>query len=514
VTGTALLRRGLLALFALAVGACGEHPAETTLQVVGDTVKVRAEEPLPRQSAIFDGRVIRLRAARGEVLGLQVLLRDRGTQPVELRLESPGVTVEAFEVGYVPVRQPSTALYGKSRGPGHYPDLLSPTTQPVRTDDHAFFDLEVEADAPPGLRRGALWVGGTRIPVELTVDAVVIDRRASPVVWAWYHPGDVALAHGVPRDDGPIQLAWEERYVELFARHGVLLATDPSPPRLAARRHLLDDTARFWPVWIDKRDRAAMERQVRAWIEIFDELPQTPFTIPVDEPRTMADRLRVRANGEAIRKAGGGPGRFLHAVTDRPRLVYGDTVDVFISPMALPAPAGASSVPRRWTYNGRPPRAGSMIIDTDGVALRTWGWIAHRYDVEVWYAWQALYFLDRYNGAAQPTDLPRDPVTFDERRRGGESVGNGDGVLAYPGALPSLRLKALRRGQQDRLLLRALADCGGGFRADALTRVMIPRALGEAGPRAAWPDDETSWERARHALLDAIAAVCSDAPQR
>src|SRR5208283_3291118 len=88
-----------------------------------------------------------------------------------------------------------------------------------------------------------------------------------------------------------------------------------------------------------------------------------------------------------------------------------------------------------WTYNGRPPEAGSMILDTDGVALRTWGWIAYRYDVELWYAWEALYFSDRYNGGGA-TDVMRNPITFDERRkgRGGEGDwGNGDGVLAYPG---------------------------------------------------------------------------------
>jgi hypothetical protein len=150
-----------------------------------------------------------------------------------------------------------------------------------------------------------------------------------------------------------------------------------------------------------------------------------------------------------------------------------------------------------------------MIIDTDGVALRTWGWIAYRYGIELWYAWEGLYFSDRYNGGG-PSSVFEQAITFDERRKGGEDFGNGDGLLAYPGALLSLRLKALRRGLQDRLLLLELERCGGAQEARAIARKLIPRALGEAEDDAApsWPVDEPSWEVARERVLDAIAWRC------
>jgi hypothetical protein len=76
--------------------------------------------------------------------------------------------------------------------------------------------------------------------------------------------------------------------------------------------------------------------------------------------------------------------------------------------------------------------------------------------------------------------------------------------------MPSLRLKALRRGLQDRLMLRALADCGEATRADAIARALIPRALAEAGPASAWPTAEPTWERARQTLLDLLVARCGD----
>jgi hypothetical protein len=151
-----------------------------------------------------------------------------------------------------------------------------------------------------------------------------------------------------------------------------------------------------------------------------------------------------------------------------------------------------------------------MTLDTDGIALTTWGWIAFLYDVELWYAWEGLYFSDRYNKGG-PTDVFHNPNTFDERRKGAQDWGNGNGVLAYPGALPSLRLKALRRGLIDRKLLYQLSDCGGKAQAIRLAHRLVPRALHEAptqtGP-APWPVDESTWNQARLELLDLIMANC------
>jgi hypothetical protein len=150
-----------------------------------------------------------------------------------------------------------------------------------------------------------------------------------------------------------------------------------------------------------------------------------------------------------------------------------------------------------------------MILDTDGVALRTWGWIAERYEITLWYAWEGLYFSDRYNHGG-PTDVMVDPLTFDERTRGQRDWGNGDGVLAYPGPLPSLRLKALRRGLEDRLLLRELASCGDAEQARRIVRRTVPRALGQANDEPSWSVDEPSWERARREVIRQIEVHCNE----
>ncbi|HEX9101495.1 MAG TPA: glycoside hydrolase domain-containing protein, partial [Polyangia bacterium] len=264
-----------------------------------------------------------------------------------------------------------------------------------------------------------------------------------------------------------------------------------------ARKEWLDGT-RYWPVRVaDERARADAD----FWERRFAALPQTPFATTVDEPRDATARAEARRLGEAMGKHA----KLLRVVTAAPSPDFGDAIDVFVSPASRP--------PHRWTYNGAPPSAGSLVIDSDGTALRTWGWIAARYDVELWYAWEGTYYADRYNGGG-PTDVLDDPLTFDQRRKHARDAdwGNGDGVLVYPGAggpWPSLRLKALRRGLQDRALLGALARCGAGDVVARETHALVPRALDEGKGAAAWPSDEAPWEAARARLYDAWRARCA-----
>jgi hypothetical protein len=339
----------------------------------------------------------------------------------------------------------------------------------------------------------------------LEVSCARIDVRKRPLVWVFYAPRDVARVHGLPDGDGPALVDEEERYDALFRAHGAYLASDLPPARFEARRRFVHDVA-YWPVAIDTTSDDTIAADVRRWTALFAGTGVTPFAIPVDEPHGVAERTRARHVAEVVGRSGGGAPRLLRAVTDAASPFYGDAMDVFVSPKSIP-PAAPQA--RLWTYNGKPPQAGSMVLDAEGAALRTWGWIAERYRVELWYAWEGLYFADRYNGGG-PTDVMHEAITFDERRHGGTDFGNGDGVLAYPGPLPSLRLKVLRRGLEDRLLLEELAELGGADVARDIARRTIPAALGEAGGRATWPTTDAAWEHARGEVLDAIEELCHD----
>lgn len=496
-----------LASLSLCFAACHAPPR---WQVLGESTRLKRGEASPAKSAIFDGKVLHLRGARGETLGVQLRFSDGRVRQIRLDLPGDQATVSGFSVAFLDVTQPSTDMYGPSRGPGAYPDLLSASEGAVTTSEVAYFDVGIPHSARPGQYHGELSGAGQPIPVILDVSSARIDLRRDPLVWVFYLPSEIARADGVPDDDGPELLERETRYHELFRAHGAFLAADLPPARFEVRRRFVHDV-KYWPVAVDSTSDESIARDVHSWLALFSGTGVTPFAIPVDEPHSAAEKSKARHIAEVIGRSGGGRPGFLRGVTDVAAESYGDAMDVFFSPANFRVSQSYRQArgERFWTYNGRPPEAGSMILDTDGIALRTWGWIAQRYEIELWYAWEGLYFSDRYNHGG-PTDVLRDPLTFDQRSRGGSDWGNGDGLLAYPNARPSLRLKALRRGLEDRLLLRELARCGGGQIAQRILRRVVPRALGQADKQPSWSIDEPVWERARQEVLDAIEGQCHD----
>jgi len=152
-----------------------------------------------------------------------------------------------------------------------------------------------------------------------------------------------------------------------------------------------------------------------------------------------------------------------------------------------------------------------MVLDAEPPGMRTWGWIAWRWRIPIWYVWDAVYWHDRHNVArtglpaappnsftrARKLDVSEDPTSFDD----GEDHGNLDGVLALPGCRPTLRLAALRRGLYDRALLEAAARCDRAG-AERIAAELVPRALGDATDEPAWPMRESAWELARLRLIE------------
>jgi hypothetical protein len=454
--------------------ACNRTQPAPEIQVLGESARLRSDDPLPTSSPYFDGARVAVVAAHGETIGLQVW--HRGSAAGAVTLDLPGAHVASYAVEAYRVVRPSSELYGGSHGAGMYPDGLR--ADPAPETDPAYF--EITADAPTS---GDLAVGGRRIPIVLDT-ARLVELGPLPLsVWAYYNAGELGGTNLAPS-------AAERACIEMFRSKGVLLSPDLPPEAWEARRDLID-RASYVPAVIPD-DPVGASAAVRAWIDHTRPMGPTPVAVPIDEPHTAIARARVRALGEAAHAAGGGPGRFLLAVTDDRRTDYAGAVDVFFS---LRARAGD------WTYNGAPPRAGAMVLDAEAPGLRTWGWIAWRYRIPLWYAWDALYWHDRHNhrGAFDPA---RDATSFDS----GEDHGNLDGVLAMPGCQTTLRLAALRRGLEDRALLDLAARCDRQA-ADAIAHRLVPRALGEAGDAPSWPADEAAWEAARRELL-AIADRC------
>lgn len=509
----------VLALAAAAAAACrrGEAvPPGPALQILGESTRLRLEDPVPAASPWFDGARVTLVAARGETIGIQIVQRASiadlarpplggssgrlGPEPVSLAIGGPGLAIRGYAVEAFAVARPSTRLYGGSRGRGTYADGLTEAAAPAT--DPAYFEIAVAEDAAPGPRTGTLTVGARAIPVALEIARPVLPA-GPPRVWAYEDPREFGWARdpAAPERDRAVPWADERACHDEFQAHGVLLTPDL---RLAwwPHRRALVAGAPYVPTVIPPEPAAAAEA-VRGWIEATRGTGQVPFAIPIDEPRGADARGRVRALAGAVRAAGGGPGRFLFAVTADPDPALGDAIDLHIG---LRAAHLAGDPAPRWTYNGAPPTAGAVVLDAETPGPRTWGWIAWRWDIPVWYVWDALYWHDRHNHGVAPLpgralDPAADPVSFDD----GEDHGNLDGVLALPapgGCRPTLRLAALRRGLEDRALLELAARCAPGATA-RLAAQMVPAALGDA-PRTggpSWPTDEATWERARRTLI-------------
>jgi hypothetical protein len=350
----------------------------------------------------------------------------------------------------------------------------------------AYFDVAIPVAAAVGVHRGELVVGDRRFPVELTVEPVTLPAiDAQPWVWAYYNPNEIARVIG--SRDAATTLAAERDYAALLRTYGVIASPELTADSWDARRDLVAGL-RYVPVLLP-REQPALDAEVRGWIARTAGTGVVPFAIPIDEPRTAEAQARVRELSGWVRAAGGGPGRFLYAVTHGPTPALGDAIDVYIASDAV---RGGTLPPERaWTYNGAPGWAGAMVVDADDAGtLRSWGWLGFAHDIPLWYVWDAFYWRDRHNRGrdlAPAHDLVADPLTFDD----GEDHGALDGVLAYPGPLPSLRLAQLRRGLTDRLLLEAAA-----------ARVGRPAVLALIPPR--WPTSDAAWQHLRDRIYPLI----------
>jgi hypothetical protein len=482
----------LTCAFALGCGKRAVDPGPP-IAVVGESTRLRIEDPHPKSTPWFDGTRVTLVAARGETIGIQV--RHRGAGPVSL--EVPGIAIAGFDVESFPVTRPSTALYGGSHGAGRYADGLAPAKP---TTNPAYFELAIPRDAEPGTRNGTIQIGDARFPVTLAIAPVTLPPLPRSV-WAYEDPRELAWfaqQAGTSDKSRPAISDAERTCIAMFADHGVLLAPDVQLDLWPERKDLFAGW-RDVPVVIPT-DPAAAAEAVRGWIEATRGTGHVPFTIPIDEPRTPELRAKVRALADAVRAAGGGPDTFRYAVTAEPHPEFGDSIDLYISWRAAHL---AGDPHPRWTYNGAPPFAGSLVLDAETPGMRTWGWIGWRWQIPVWYVWDALYWHDRHNRKGKPLpgralDPRVDPISFDD----GEDRGNLDGVLALPGCKRTLRLAALRRGLQDRQLLELAERCNAPA-ARSLAAEVVPHALADAvGRKRSWSSDEATWELARRKLVE------------
>jgi len=172
-----------------------------------------------------------------------------------------------------------------------------------------------------------------------------------------------------------------------------------------------------------------------------------------------------------------------------------------------------------WFYNGNRPRYGSFILEGAAVDMRVNGWIKYLCGINTWLIWESTHWT--HNGQGPKGRLRQrvfnEPLTFINWHM---DWGNGDGILFYPGrmphqpeedrginlAMPSIKLKNIRRGQQDYELLWLVEQKVGKEKAKDLARQIVVKAMSEVEMTdpVAWSQKGDDYDRIRLQLLEIL----------
>jgi hypothetical protein len=169
-----------------------------------------------------------------------------------------------------------------------------------------------------------------------------------------------------------------------------------------------------------------------------------------------------------------------------------------------------------WFYNGNRPRYGSVILEGAAVDLRVNSWILYKYAINTHFIWQSTAWDHNMQGPKKHLhqNIFNNPLTFINDQM---EFGNGDGILFYPGRmpyypdedrglnriLPSIRLKNIRRGQQDAAIMQMAEQKVGREKVILLINKVVPKALSEVSMKDAvpWSEHGDDYDRVRLELL-------------
>lgn len=480
-----------LAVVAATVLVCGwANPADAGLRrvwAVNDGEKIdrdARDHPARRGNSAWDGRRVRVFAARNEVVAFQLIVEadqsgidrltvslPRLTGPAGSRLvykpPAPDPTdfvdrpIQLFVAHYLHVAMPSHASWVYARGSaaappnptGWKPVQLVPENAtkgglPVAVGGDRTQSIWVEIytgrDRPAGVYAGAIEVAadGMRrtLPVELEVLDFDLPDRNSMHAMLYYERSQTDRYHGRNMDPAYHRLAHRHR-VELVHAYD-----ERTLPPVIGRFTGADFTRErgyegpgdgvgnvitprtfYGPGPFE--DRATAWRESDAWMTFLRAtLPHAvTFLYLPDEPTPPA-YPRIQRIAEIMR-ANPGPGRALPLlVTSRYVKELEGAVDIWDSGpkgFVLEDVARERAAGRRyWFYNGGRPAAGAIVIDSPATDPRASIWAAFKHDVEVYFYWHAVHW--RHNSQKRVGDRNQnvwaESITFDNRAQPDKAI--------------------------------------------------------------------------------------------
>ncbi|EYF03040.1 Hypothetical protein CAP_6303 [Chondromyces apiculatus DSM 436] len=412
-----------------------------------------------------------------------------------------------------------------------------------RQNGAAWVDVTVPEDAAAGMYRGVVRVGAasaasgelSRIDLELTVvDAVLPYRPVS--FFAFYEPYQMGNRLGDKTASGAT--ASEPAVWQLLHRHHVdALPPLTRPEEIARMRAALDGTL-FTEAHGYRGPGAGVGPEVLALGTYGDLGNPTPEALARAEalaaqvPAAIKDVFVYAIDEQCDSPRGPAWRKLLRGSPIAGRVKVGHTchrdpsrqdVDLVMVPAnrfeVATARAARAQGTEVWVYNGTLPQAGTFMIDAPITSLMADGWIAASYPVGRWFLWEVGFWHDGNRGGKGPIDPFAQPENF-HNNDGDACLGDGmllypgtqvgkfaEGSFGLPGVLPSLRLKALRRGIQD-AGYAALARAARASEVDAILAKVIPAALDDADVErpATWSREGAAFAAARDALRAMIPA--------
>jgi hypothetical protein len=175
-------------------------------------------------------------------------------------------------------------------------------------------------------------------------------------------------------------------------------------------------------------------------------------------------------------------------------------------------------------YQGAEPFQGNETLDADGVAMRTWSWIAWMYklDYQCYYSGSEGYY--GHDLATNKRIKQENCEIWDQPRNRPWAISQG--VFIYPGKkvnydLPivNIRMKQVRRGQTDYEYFWLLKQAGEGELADSLAKRVIKAALSDSAEApeiyayGKWSHNPMDWDKAIREAAAKLESVKAKLPK-
>ena len=460
--------RLLLVLFTIfiAAGAASVEGGVRRIWAVNDGEKVKRDErqhPAAAGNSAWDGRRVRLFAARNEIVAFQVIVEADGRGISRLTLALPGLTnaaspdriiyrspssdptdsverpIQIFVEHYMHVAAPSHAdwIYttGSAAAPrdptGWQPVQLVPEQAragrgglPIAVtaneNQGIWIEIYTGRNRPAGTYRGTIDVhaDGTthRLPIELELFDFTLPDENSMHAMVYYESSQPELYHGRNLDPAYHRLAHRHRIelVHAYDEEGVQAAAGRFSGEDFTRAHGYEGPGdgvgnvivprSFYGPGDGFDDKAQAWQHADTWITFLRaRLPRAlTFLYVPDEPRP-AEYPRILTLASNVH-SNPGPGRALSTfVTSRYVQALDGAIDIWCAgPKGFDVARAATERDRGrqfWVYNGGRPEGGAIVIDAPATDARATIWAAFKHDVPVYFYWHAVHW--RHNSQKQ-----------------------------------------------------------------------------------------------------------------